>query len=149
MDSTSDKGGQSGRGGSSGSQSGGVSGERYTSGQGSIYSSESETPIATAERMGRAGVERAKEGVKEGVERAKDSASQVAHRVSDAAQFVTHKAEDAFENAKQYLHEDGLKNLTNDLTNLVRRNPIPALLCGVAIGFIVGQAGGRRSHPHG
>jgi hypothetical protein len=35
--------------------------------------------------------------------------------------------------------------MAEDFTNLVRRNPIPALLIGVAFGFLVARATSRRS----
>jgi len=44
------------------------------------------------------------------------------------------------ENAGRYLHEEGLSGIGEDLTNLIRRNPIPALLVGIAVGFLVARA---------
>ena len=36
----------------------------------------------------------------------------------------------------RYLEEHGLKGIGEDLTNMIRRNPVPALLIGVGIGLL-------------
>jgi len=43
----------------------------------------------------------------------------------------------------RYLKEEGLSGIADDMTNLVRRNPLPAMLCGVALGFILARATSR------
>jgi phage-related tail protein len=40
----------------------------------------------------------------------------------------------------QYLEESGLSGVAEDVTNLIRRNPVPAVLIGVGIGFLLGRA---------
>jgi len=52
---------------------------------------------------------------------------------------------DTLESGGRYLQEEGLKVMTEDVTNLIRRNPIPALLIGVAAGYLAGKAMTRRS----
>jgi hypothetical protein len=47
---------------------------------------------------------------------------------------------DSLESSGRYLQEEGLKGMTEDVTNLIRRYPIPALLIGVATGYLVGKA---------
>jgi hypothetical protein len=49
------------------------------------------------------------------------------------------------EGVGQYLQEEGISGMANDLANLVRKNPIPALLMGIGIGFMVARATTRRS----
>jgi hypothetical protein len=44
------------------------------------------------------------------------------------------------ESAGKYLQEEGLHGIGHDLTDLVRRNPIPAILVGVAVGYLVARA---------
>jgi ElaB/YqjD/DUF883 family membrane-anchored ribosome-binding protein len=51
----------------------------------------------------------------------------------------------AMESSGRYLQEEGVKDMAEDVTNLIRRNPIPALLIGVAAGFLVGRAMTPRS----
>lgn len=48
------------------------------------------------------------------------------------------------ETGGQYLEEEGLKGIAGDVTNLIRRNPVPALLLGVGLGFILARATMRR-----
>jgi hypothetical protein len=43
------------------------------------------------------------------------------------------------ETSGRYLEEEGLKGMGHDLTNLIRNNPIPALLAGVALGFLLAR----------
>jgi len=39
-----------------------------------------------------------------------------------------------------YLEREGLQGIGNDLTCLIKRNPIPALLLGIGLGFLVARA---------
>jgi hypothetical protein len=48
------------------------------------------------------------------------------------------------EGGGQYLQEQGLGGVADDVTNLIRRNPIPALLVGIGIGFLIARATTRR-----
>jgi len=49
------------------------------------------------------------------------------------------------ESAGRYLQEEGLKGVADDVTNLIRRNPIPALLVAVGVGFLLARATTSRS----
>jgi ElaB/YqjD/DUF883 family membrane-anchored ribosome-binding protein len=51
----------------------------------------------------------------------------------------------ALDRTGDYLREQGLSGMAQDFTNLVRRNPVPALLIGVAFGFLIARATSRRS----
>ena len=89
-----------------------------------------------------------------GIEHAKDVAKGIAHDVSDAASYVRQKAESAttavggaMEDSGHYLREDGLNKIAGELTNLVRRNPLSALLAGVAVGILIARSTHRRSEP--
>jgi len=46
---------------------------------------------------------------------------------------------DKLEGGGRYLETHGLKDIGEDVTNLIRRNPIPALLIGVGIGALIAQ----------
>jgi len=39
----------------------------------------------------------------------------------------------------RYLEEAGLSGIGEDLTTLIRRNPVPAVLVGIGIGFLMGR----------
>ena len=49
------------------------------------------------------------------------------------------------ESSGRYLQEEGLKDMVEDVANLIRRNPIPALAIGVAAGYLVARATTPRS----
>jgi len=46
----------------------------------------------------------------------------------------------ALESSGRYLEEHGLSGIGEDLTNLIRRNPFPALLVGIGVGFLIARA---------
>jgi hypothetical protein len=52
---------------------------------------------------------------------------------------------DTLERGGRYLEEQGLSGIGDDLTNLIRRNPVPSLLVGIALGFLVARATSSRS----
>lgn len=97
-------------------------------------------------------------------QRVSDTASQVGHRADEAVSSVgggikslagsirehgPHSGKmgsastgvaDTLDKAGRYLEEQGLSGIGEDLTSLVRRNPIPALFIGIGIGFLVARA---------
>ena len=50
---------------------------------------------------------------------------------------------DSLETSGRYLQEHGLSGIGDDVTNLIRRNPIPAILIGIGVGFILARATSR------
>ncbi len=119
--------------------------------------------VNTGIESGRQAVAEAKEGLNAGmhaaqekagsvIDKAKDAASNVASSVSDAACYASQKAEaatstvgGALESTGQYLKEDGLHHIATDITELIRRNPVPAMLIGIGLGVLVTQAASRRN----
>jgi len=53
---------------------------------------------------------------------------------------ATSSVAEGLENTGQYLQQHGLGGIAKDMTNLIRNNPIPALLVGVGLGFILARA---------
>jgi len=49
------------------------------------------------------------------------------------------------ESSGKYLQEEGLKGMAEDVTDLIRRNPFPAVLIGIAVGYIIARATTSRS----
>jgi hypothetical protein len=47
---------------------------------------------------------------------------------------------DSLESAGRYIEEEGLSGITEDVTNMIRRNPLPAQLIGVGVGFLLARA---------
>jgi len=53
---------------------------------------------------------------------------------------ATHTVADAIEGTGKYLEDKNLHGMMEDVTGLIKRNPIPAVLLGLGIGFLVGRA---------
>jgi len=53
---------------------------------------------------------------------------------------ATSAVADTLENTGEYLESHGLSGIASDLTDMVRRNPIPALLIGIGVGFLIARA---------
>jgi ElaB/YqjD/DUF883 family membrane-anchored ribosome-binding protein len=45
----------------------------------------------------------------------------------------------SLDSAGRYLREEGLAGMADDLTEIIRRNPIPAICIGVGFGFLLAQ----------
>jgi hypothetical protein len=45
----------------------------------------------------------------------------------------------ALDSSGRYLEEQGLGGMASDLTNLIRRNPLPALLLGIGLGYLLAR----------
>jgi len=46
---------------------------------------------------------------------------------------------DKLDQGGRYLQEEGLSGMGGEVTNLIRRNPIPAVLVGIGIGFLLAK----------
>ena len=58
---------------------------------------------------------------------------------------VGSRVAEGLESSGRYLREEGFSGMADDLTDLIRRNPIPALLVGVGVGFLLARATTRNS----
>lgn len=52
---------------------------------------------------------------------------------------------DGLDRSGRYLQQEGIEDMTADLSDLIRRNPLSALIIGVAAGYLVGKAMSPRS----
>jgi uncharacterized protein YjbJ (UPF0337 family) len=88
------------------------------------------------------------------------AAQEVASRVTETAGTAAAKAQemagaaastvtDTVAGAGTYLQEKGVQGLSGDLTGLIRRYPVPALLIGLGIGFMLGRSLGKASPTPG
>jgi hypothetical protein len=50
-----------------------------------------------------------------------------------------HTLGEKFESGGRYLEEKGLKGIGDDVSNLIRSNPIPALLVGIGLGCLLAK----------
>jgi uncharacterized protein YjbJ (UPF0337 family) len=88
------------------------------------------------------------------------AAQDVASRVTETAGTAAAKAQemagaaattvtDTVAGAGTYLQEKGVQGLSGDLTGLIRRYPVPALLIGLGIGFVLGRSLGKATTTQG
>jgi ElaB/YqjD/DUF883 family membrane-anchored ribosome-binding protein len=80
-------------------------------------------------------------------EEVKSAASSVGQMASDAASFIGKKAEsatsavsDTVKSGTKYVQDHSVSDMAGDLGELIKRNPIPAILIAVGIGFLVARA---------
>jgi hypothetical protein len=97
------------------------------------------------------------------MDKAKDAASTVGRSAEDATHAVGRGMESLADTVRQnlpregvigsaastvassletggrYLEKEGLQGMADDLTGLIRRNPIPALLVGIGLGFFLAR----------
>lgn len=50
---------------------------------------------------------------------------------------ASHAVAGALEQGGKYLEEKNLSGMADDLTSMIRRNPLPALLVGIGLGFLL------------
>jgi hypothetical protein len=108
--------------------------------------------------------DRAREAASSAYDKAKQAASNLGHRAEDATSAVgsgmkslagtikekmpsegmvgraSSAVADTLESGGRYLEEEGLSGMADDLTDLIRRNPIPALLLGIGLGFLIARS---------
>jgi len=58
---------------------------------------------------------------------------------------VADRLAENLESGGHYLQEEGLTGMAEDLTDVVRRNPIPSLLIAVGLGYLIARATSNRS----
>jgi uncharacterized protein YjbJ (UPF0337 family) len=87
---------------------------------------------------------------------AQDVASQVTETAGTAATKAQEMAgsaatvvTDTAAGVGTYVQEKGLQGLSDDLTQLIRRYPVPALLVGLGIGFVLARTIGTRQTAPG
>jgi hypothetical protein len=108
--------------------------------------------------------DKAREATSSAMHKAEDLASNVGHKAEDATASVgdgmkslastirekgphsgfagsaSASVADTLESGGRYLQEEGLKGIAEDLSGLIRRNPIPALLFGIGVGYMIARA---------
>lgn len=58
---------------------------------------------------------------------------------------ATDAVADSLEHTGRYIQQEGLLGMAKDVTELIRRNPVPAVLVGVGLGFMLAQMFRRES----
>jgi hypothetical protein len=86
-------------------------------------------------------------------QKAEDATGAVGNRMESLASNIREKAPhegmmgtasgavaNTLERGGRYLQEEGLQGIGSDLYQLIRRNPIPALVLGIGIGYLLARA---------
>jgi ABC-type transporter Mla subunit MlaD len=86
-------------------------------------------------------------------EKAEQATNRLGERIKSAGHNLREKAPqrgllhsaseslaDSLETSGEYLQEKGISGMAGDVTELIRRNPIPALLVAVGIGFLIARS---------
>jgi hypothetical protein len=68
-----------------------------------------------------------------------DQLSDVAHTAADEISGVAHGSADKLRSAADYIRETSLKSMEEDLRDIVKRYPGPALAAAAVLGFIVAR----------
>jgi hypothetical protein len=111
------------------------------------------TAVETVRDSATGVMDRAKDVAGNVGDRAKDLAGNVAESARDWAtgavgavkdSDVVNKASDyvsdALETGSRYFQEHNFKDMADDVAGVIRRNPIPALLVGIGLGFILARS---------
>lgn len=121
---------------------GATPGSRFSPTSGTQHQGQHGAATATASTF----TEQAKGVASSVTEQAKDLASSVQQRAGDIASTISDKAEDAmsavgdtWEAGRRYVTQHGFSGMAEDLTALIRRNPIPAILIGFGLGFLLAR----------
>jgi ElaB/YqjD/DUF883 family membrane-anchored ribosome-binding protein len=91
-------------------------------------------------------------------QKAEDATASVGHGLQTAADKVrentpdggvlgaaSNRVADVMDRAGHYVEDKNLSGMMDDMTNLIKRNPIPALLLGLGVGFLIGRVLSSRS----
>jgi hypothetical protein len=98
------------------------------------------TTLEKAKDMGSQAIEKAKDMGSDAIEKAKGYASDVSEQASQAASRIGTKVGQTYEQGRDYVKERGLSGMGEDITDVIRRNPLPAMLVGLGIGFLLARA---------
>jgi uncharacterized protein YjbJ (UPF0337 family) len=78
-----------------------------------------------------------------------ETAGTAAGKAQEMAGAAATTVTDTVAGAGTYLQEKGVQGLSGDLTGLIRRYPVPALLVGLGIGFVLGRSLGKATTTQG
>jgi hypothetical protein len=69
-----------------------------------------------------------------------ETAGTAATRAQEMAGAAATAVTDTVARAGTYVQDKGVQGLSGDLTGLIRRYPVPALLIGLGLGFVLGRS---------
>ena len=71
-----------------------------------------------------------------------DWISQAKEKVGQAVGQAREKVTETFREGKDYLQNTNLPDMASDLRQVIERNPIPSVLLGIGLGFLIGRVVG-------
>ena len=69
-----------------------------------------------------------------------DSAADAVHAGGERVASAAHRAGDALASGAEYVRDNVVRDIVDDLAEVVRNHPGPALLCAAALGFVLGRS---------
>jgi hypothetical protein len=86
--------------------------------------------------------DRAKEAAGTAADTAREWASEAVGAVkeSDVVNKAGEYVSEAWESGSRYFQEHSFRDMADDVAGVIRRNPIPALLVGIGLGFILARS---------
>jgi ElaB/YqjD/DUF883 family membrane-anchored ribosome-binding protein len=86
-------------------------------------------------------------------DKAEQATNRLGGRIKDVGQSIrdkgpqsgflhsaTESIADGLESSGEYLQEKGISGMAGDVTDLIRRHPVPALLLAVGVGFLIARS---------
>jgi hypothetical protein len=99
----------------------------------------------TAQQAGQAAFDRAGQMAESATERVAQGMQSLGHTVREhgpsSGMFgsATQDLANTLEQGGRYVQQEGLRGMADDLTTLIKNNPIPALLVGIGLGFLLAR----------
>ena len=78
-----------------------------------------------------------------------ETAGTAATKAQEMAGAAASTVTDTVAGAGTYVQEQGVQTLPEDLAGLIRRHPVPALLIGLGIGWLLSRTLGKASTTEG
>jgi ElaB/YqjD/DUF883 family membrane-anchored ribosome-binding protein len=82
----------------------------------------------------------AQEKVRGAVDVVSERAGEIASNLGQQAQHAAAKVGDTWEAGRHYVEERGVQGMASDVSDLIRRYPLPSILCGVCVGFFIARS---------
>jgi hypothetical protein len=102
-----------------------------------------------AQRAGQAALDKAGQAAESATERVGQGMQTLGHTVRERGPgsgmlgSATQTVADTLEQSGRYVQQEGLSGMADDLTTLIKNNPIPALLVGIGLGFLLSRLTSR------
>lgn len=72
-------------------------------------------------------------------DKAKEGVQQGFQSVREGYENATESVSEAYDQGRRYLKENNIKDMAGDVRDLIGKHPLPAVLIGVGIGYMLGR----------